>query len=413
MRAGRHVLPDAHSVRDFRPIGWRDAKIARRPCSARTHAPDPGIRTPAPRRQSAGRNGPPARLARPYRPRSRRPGLGPLPARRGEHDFVGGEGSAAALSLGLASAQEQTPSAFPPPLSPRLREPGAALVPARMQPNGYAQHSCVFSFQIGMKRPGKAAYPTPAVVVALLSFLLLFVTPTAEAGTLCFAFVLQGYFFMTDMTNVVIRPPASSQPAFKDVYVSGRPLLPRLARRQAQRQRGTVRRPQSSDNEGADVDNDQTAARQDRQDEQANLAADQGLDVQAIGGIGGVDPATGETLLALPLPSAFCTALGQDLADGTQKPDGNLQTGFFTVAATEYYTQPQTLNSDGIIKGALTVGLNDAAGGDGRLSTDVPANTLNTAGVYRICTMVGAFSHQPVVMPIAQRGAQDDCIRIN
>jgi hypothetical protein len=35
-----------------------------------------------------------------------------------------------------------------------------------------------------------------------------------------------------------------------------------------------------------------------------------------------------------------------------------------------------------------------------------------TDGQYRICTLSGSFSHQPVIMPVAQRGAQDDCIRI-
>ncbi|KAK4461515.1 hypothetical protein QBC42DRAFT_329629 [Cladorrhinum samala] len=33
------------------------------------------------------------------------------------------------------------------------------------------------------------------------------------------------------------------------------------------------------------------------------------------------------------------------------------------------------------------------------------------AGRYRVCSMVAAANHQPVVMPVAQRGAQDDCVR--
>ena len=32
-------------------------------------------------------------------------------------------------------------------------------------------------------------------------------------------------------------------------------------------------------------------------------------------------------------------------------------------------------------------------------------------GEYRLCTLTGAESHQPVVMPVARRGAQNDCIR--
>jgi transcription initiation factor TFIID subunit 15 len=110
-----------------------------------------------------------------------------------------------------------------------------------------------------------------------------------------------------------------------------------------------------------------------------------------------------------------------------------MQTGFFTAAATEYYTQPQTLNAQGQIKGHQHVtiqrlasttnapdasvkdffkGVNDAAPADGTLVVAVPARTLTTPGTYRICTISGSFSHQPVVMPIAQRGAQDDCIRV-
>ncbi|KAI9373263.1 hypothetical protein BJX61DRAFT_541888 [Aspergillus egyptiacus] len=43
----------------------------------------------------------------------------------------------------------------------------------------------------------------------------------------------------------------------------------------------------------------------------------------------------------------------------------------------------------------------------GRFS--VPVNEGLPAGFYRVCTMVAASNHQPVVMPIVDRGAQDDC----
>lgn len=33
------------------------------------------------------------------------------------------------------------------------------------------------------------------------------------------------------------------------------------------------------------------------------------------------------------------------------------------------------------------------------------------AGNYRVCTMSSASNHQPVLMPVAQRGAQDDCTK--
>jgi hypothetical protein len=31
------------------------------------------------------------------------------------------------------------------------------------------------------------------------------------------------------------------------------------------------------------------------------------------------------------------------------------------------------------------------------------------AGNYRVCSMTSSSNHQPVLMPVAQRGAQDDC----
>jgi transcription initiation factor TFIID subunit 15 len=32
-------------------------------------------------------------------------------------------------------------------------------------------------------------------------------------------------------------------------------------------------------------------------------------------------------------------------------------------------------------------------------------------GFYRVCTIVAAANHQPVLMPVAQRGSQDDCTK--
>jgi len=197
---------------------------------------------------------------------------------------------------------------------------------------------------------------------------------------------------------------------------------------------------------------------------------------QAKGGKGGTDPATGEQLFPLPEESAFCKKTGQQAMDGTQNRGGdcssaaqgqipsvdnmvstliiepenlaklplgkefevaaivdNMSTGFFTDPQIEYYTQPQLLDSNGRIKGHNHVtiqkirdprvppnaqdkqffkGLNFAADGDGKMSVKVDAGSITEPGIYRICTMAGTFSHQPVIMPIAQRGAQDDCIRV-
>jgi hypothetical protein len=43
-------------------------------------------------------------------------------------------------------------------------------------------------------------------------------------------------------------------------------------------------------------------------------------------------------------------------------------------------------------------------------TVNIPPNKLKR-GAYRVCIMVAAATFQPVVMPIAQRGPQDDCIR--
>lgn len=54
-------------------------------------------------------------------------------------------------------------------------------------------------------------------------------------------------------------------------------------------------------------------------------------------------------------------------------------------------------------------GINDPGNGKGLLSVDITAGLA--AGFYRVCTMNSASNHQPVIMPIAQRGAQDDCTK--
>lgn len=54
-------------------------------------------------------------------------------------------------------------------------------------------------------------------------------------------------------------------------------------------------------------------------------------------------------------------------------------------------------------------GINDRGNGNGLLSVTVTAGL--PAGFYRVCTMNSASNHQPVLMPIAQRGAQDDCTK--
>lgn len=109
----------------------------------------------------------------------------------------------------------------------------------------------------------------------------------------------------------------------------------------------------------------------------------------------------------------------------------NMQLGSFTNAASTYYSAPQNLNGAGKIIGhthvtiqdvgkslhpttpldatkfAFFKGINDAGDGNGLLTTVVTGGL--PAGNYRVCTMSSSSNHQPVLMPVAQRGAQDDC----
>ncbi|KAK2022383.1 hypothetical protein LX32DRAFT_195800 [Colletotrichum zoysiae] len=109
----------------------------------------------------------------------------------------------------------------------------------------------------------------------------------------------------------------------------------------------------------------------------------------------------------------------------------NLQAGSFTDAQSTYYSAPQELNGQGNIIGHVHVtiqdmgnslnpqnpldakqfvffkGIDDAGDGQGNLQAVVTGGL--PAGNYRVCTMSSASNHQPVLMPVAQRGAQDDC----
>ena len=58
---------------------------------------------------------------------------------------------------------------------------------------------------------------------------------------------------------------------------------------------------------------------------------------------------------------------------------------------------------------AFFKGINTAQDAQGILSADVTGGL--PAGKYRVCTLSSASNHQPVLMPVAQRGAQDDCQR--
>lgn len=56
-------------------------------------------------------------------------------------------------------------------------------------------------------------------------------------------------------------------------------------------------------------------------------------------------------------------------------------------------------------------GINDAGNGDGLLQATVTGGL--PAGNYRVCTLSSAANHQPVLMPVAQRGSADDCTKFS
>ncbi|KAH8160356.1 hypothetical protein CIB48_g7896 [Xylaria polymorpha] len=111
----------------------------------------------------------------------------------------------------------------------------------------------------------------------------------------------------------------------------------------------------------------------------------------------------------------------------------NFAPGTFTNAQNTYYSAPQDLDGSGNIIGhthvtiqdlgnslnpttpldatqfAFFKGINDAGNGQGLLAADVAGGL--PAGNYRLCSMSSSANHQPVLMPVAQRGAQDDCVR--
>ncbi|KAJ3500795.1 hypothetical protein NLJ89_g9631 [Agrocybe chaxingu] len=108
----------------------------------------------------------------------------------------------------------------------------------------------------------------------------------------------------------------------------------------------------------------------------------------------------------------------------------NLETGNFVNAQQNYFSAPQQLNAQGLIRGhshvvieqldsleqttptnpeafAFFKGLNAAAQG-GILTADVDAGL--PAGVYKLSSINTASNHQPVLVPVAQHGSLDDAI---
>ncbi|OJD13150.1 hypothetical protein AJ78_06373 [Emergomyces pasteurianus Ep9510] len=114
----------------------------------------------------------------------------------------------------------------------------------------------------------------------------------------------------------------------------------------------------------------------------------------------------------------------------------NIEMGFYTNSNATYLSAPQSLNSEGLVQGHthLTVQfMGPSATGIQALDASSPIwfKSVNSAhpenktegftatldgglgkpGFYRVCTLTAAANHQPVIMPIPNRGAQDDCTK--
>jgi transcription initiation factor TFIID subunit 15 len=133
-----------------------------------------------------------------------------------------------------------------------------------------------------------------------------------------------------------------------------------------------------------------------------------------------LNPKTGDTIQS-----------GQDFQITLQVR--GLQAGAFTNAFATYYSAPQALNGQGFVIGhthvtvqdignslnptqppdptqfAFFKGINDNGNGQGLLAADVEGGL--PPGNYRVCTLTSGSNHQPVIMPVAQRGSQDDCTK--
>jgi transcription initiation factor TFIID subunit 15 len=142
-------------------------------------------------------------------------------------------------------------------------------------------------------------------------------------------------------------------------------------------------------------------------------------------------PAQNKMVSTILLNPAHNDNLDANTAFNVQLRVNNLKAGFFTNATSTYYSAPQDLDGAGIVIGHTHVtiqdlgnsltpnqpldasqfvffkGINDAGDGNGLLQATVTGGL--PAGNYRVCTMSGASNHQPVLMPVAQRGTQEDC----
>ncbi|RAL66042.1 hypothetical protein DID88_005703 [Monilinia fructigena] len=135
----------------------------------------------------------------------------------------------------------------------------------------------------------------------------------------------------------------------------------------------------------------------------------------------------------ITFPLAGSATIESDTTFNITVQMNNITPGFFSNADSTYFSAPQQLDDSGVVIGhthvtvqdmgsslnptaaldptqfAFFKGINDAGNGQGLLSATV--NGGLPAGNYRVCTLASSTNHQPVIMPVAQRGTADDCTK--
>ena len=148
--------------------------------------------------------------------------------------------------------------------------------------------------------------------------------------------------------------------------------------------------------------------------------------------MGDIPAKTNMVSSVITFPTTGGQAIASDTTFNISVQTSNLVAGSFTNADATYYAAPQFLSGGNVVghthvtvqdlgnslnpttaldptQFAFFKGINDAGNGKGLLQAVVTGGL--PAGNYRVCTMAAASNHQPVLMPVAQRGTPDDCTK--
>jgi len=148
--------------------------------------------------------------------------------------------------------------------------------------------------------------------------------------------------------------------------------------------------------------------------------------------MGDIPAKTAMVSSVITFPTTGGQAINSDTTFNISVQMANIVAGSFTNADSTYYAAPQALSGGKVVghthvtvqdlgsnlnptqaldatQFAFFKGINDAGNGQGLLQAEVAGGL--PAGNYRVCTMASASNHQPVLMPVAQRGTSDDCTK--